>query len=322
MLTKEDTYKKAFENIRKSLSEKQAQRDLMLSAAYKANPRLSEIDMLLSKTGADIAVTALSKGKDGVEQLQKKASALAEEKNMLLKKAQVPEISYNCSICKDTGYASGKICGCVKREAAAVMTAELSREMPLQSCRFDNFDLKYYSDKDGADGQNPRRRMTAVFKLCREYAIGFSPEKSCNLLFMGDAGLGKTHLTLAIVSAVIEKGYMPVYASAGNLFSAIENEKFQSEGKGVYDSVLNCDLLVIDDLGTELATSFTKSVLYNIINTRILIRKPTIINTNLSMKQLEERYTPRVSSRLIGNYEGYKFLGKDIRQQKKLESIR
>ncbi len=321
MITKEATYKKAFQNIKQSLKEKEAKREMLLSALYSSNERLAEIDRELSFIGANIAIAALSNGKSGVEDLQKKSEALTAEKKLILEKAQIPSIEYNCEICKDTGYVSGKICECVKREAAAIMTSELSREMPLDECRFDNFDLKYYPDKDDSEGQNPRRRMTSILKLCREYVIGFSPECSPNLLFMGNAGLGKTHLTLAIVSGVIEKGYIPVYASAENLFSAIELEKFSGEGKGSYESVLNCDLLVIDDLGTEMATSFTKSVLYNIINTRMLSRKPTIINTNLTMKQIEERYTARISSRLIGSYEGQWFIGNDIRQQKRLESI-
>ena len=322
MITKEATYKKAFENIKQSLKEKEAKREMLLAALYKSNNRLTEIDRELSLIGAKIAIAALADGKSGVLDLQKKSEALSIEKKLILEKAQIPEIEFNCEICRDTGYASGKICDCVKREAARVMTKELSREMPLSECRFDNFDLKYYSDKEDSEGQNPRRRMTAILKLCREYVIGFNPEGSANLLFMGDAGLGKTHLTLAMVSGVVEKGYIPVYASAENLFTVIEAEKFSGEGRGSYDSILNCDLLVIDDLGTEMATSFTKSVFYNIINTRMLSRKPTIINTNLTMKQIEERYTARVSSRLIGNYDGYRFIGKDIRQQKKLESMK
>ena len=321
MITKEATYKKAFENIKENHNKIEAEREMMLASAYTSNPRLAEIDRELSRVGANLAIAALSDGKKGVEEMKKISEGLAAEKKAILKKAQVPDISYNCSLCGDTGYTAGKICECVKREAAKVMAEELSREMPLESCRFENFDLKYYSDKESENGQNPRRRMTAIFKLCREYVINFDPEKSENLLFMGESGLGKTHLTLAIVSGIVEKGYLPVYGSAENIFSVIESEKFAGEGRGSYESILNCDLLVIDDLGAEMATSFTKSVLYNLVNTRILTRKPTIINTNLSMKQLEERYTPRISSRLIGNYEGKRFLGRDIRQQKKIENI-
>ncbi len=319
MITKEAAYKKAFENINQSLKEKQAKREIMLNAAYKSNARLSEIDRELAVIGAKLAVDALAYGADTVEKARDKSEALAAEKKLLLKKAQVPEITYNCDICKDSGRVSGKICECVKREAAAVIAEALSREMPLESCRFDNFDLSYYPDATDEKNQNPRRRMTSILNLCRDYVSTFNPQTSKNLLFTGDSGLGKTHLTLSIVSGVIEKGYLPIYGSAENLFSAVEAERFSGEGRGNYDALLNCDLLVIDDLGAEHATAFTKSVLYNFINTRILTGKPTVINTNLTMKQLEERYTPRVSSRLIGNYEGHRFIGRDIRQQKSLE---
>ena len=190
--------------------------------------------------------------------------------------------------------------------------------MPLGDCSFDNFDLKYYSDKTESDGTNAQRRMTAILNLCKDYVENFSQD-SPNLLFSGNAGLGKTHLTMAIVSGVIEKGFLPVYGSAENPFSIVENEKFTGEGRGNYETMLNCDLLVIDDLGAEMATNFTKSVLYNLINTRLLSKRPTIINTNLTMKEIELRYSARISSRLIGHYNGNKFLGADIRQLKLLD---
>lgn len=199
------------------------------------------------------------------------------------------------------------------------MAAELSKEMPLKDSTFKNFDLSYYPEKEDKSGASPKKRMSSILSLCKKYVEDFSPETSKSLLFMGGAGLGKTHLTLAIVSSVIEKGYLPIYGSAENLFSAIANEKFSSEGKGTYEAILNCDLLVIDDLGTEMTTDFTKSALYNIINSRILTAKPTIINTNLSMKEIETKYSERISSRLIGSYEGNRFLGNDIRQQKLLK---
>lgn len=321
MITKEATYKKAFENIKESLNLKTAAFEKAKALAYDNNSRLYEIDSELSVLGAKLVTAALTDGKEGVDALKETSKKLTEEKNAILKSNGVEPIKYSCNACMDTGYIGGKICECVRREAARVMADELSREMPLIDSKFEDFDLKYYSDKTDENGQNPRRRMTAILKLCKEYVLNFDENTKENLLFMGDAGLGKTHLTLAIVSGVIEKGYLPVYGSAENLFSTIEAEKFAGEGRGSYEAILNCDLLVIDDLGAEMATSFTKSVLYNLVNTRILTRKPTIINTNLSMKQIEERYTPRISSRLIGNYEGQKFIGRDIRQQKRLESI-
>ena len=196
--------------------------------------------------------------------------------------------------------------------------AELSKNMPLENCRFENFDLKYYSDKTDTSGDNPRKEMTKILKFCKEYVLNFKPETAENLIFRGSPGLGKTHLTMAMVSGVIEKGYLPVYGSAQNLFSAVESERFSSDKSDALETMLQCDLLVIDDLGTELVTSFTRSVLYNLVNTRILSCKPTIINTNLTMKEIEEKYTARISSRLMGEYDWNKFLGDDIRQQKLL----
>ncbi len=318
MVSKEVTYKAAFENKRNRLKEKERQRDMMLAAAYETNPRLKEIESSLASIGASLAITAISGNTEKLAEMQKKAQLLSVEKQDILKRAQVPEIVYECDICSDTGLVSGKICNCIKKEAGNIMLQQLSREMPIDSCSFDNFSLKYYKDTGEKTATNPKRRMTSILKLCKEYVINFDVENSKNLLFMGNAGLGKTHLTMAIVAGVIEKGYLPVYGSADNLFTRIEEEKFSGEGKGTYDTVLNCDLLVIDDLGTEMVTSFTRSVLYNLVNTRLLSRKPTIINTNLTMKEIAEKYTERIASRLIGEYDCNRFLGDDIRQQKLL----
>mgnify|MGYP002517959556 CR=1 FL=1 len=150
-----------------------------------------------------------------------------------------------------------------------------------------------------------------------EYAKNFTVN-SKGLLMRGETGLGKTHLSLAIAGEVIKKGYLPVYGPAENLFTTIEKERFSGFGaeSDSYNSMISCDLLVIDDLGAEFMTSFSKSILYNLVNTRILAKKPTIINTNLSMKEIEKFYSPRISSRLIGSYDARKFLGNDIRQQK------
>jgi len=312
MITKESTYAKAFEIKKQALNEKLKKRQMMLSATYASDKRLLEIDNELSSLGARLALTALSGDTKALESIKTKSQMLNLEKESIFKKADVCDIVFDCPLCSDTGYINGKVCDCVKKIANGIAIKELSAQMPIDECKFENFDLNYYSDK----GENPRRRMTSILKLCKEYVINFNPQTSPNLLFMGGTGLGKTHLTLAIVSGIIEKGYMAVYGPAENLFSSIEREKFYGENKGSYDQMLGCDLLVIDDLGTELATSFTKSALYNLINTRLLTKKPTIINTNLSIKEIESIYSPRIASRLIGNFNANKFLGEDIRQQK------
>ncbi len=318
MFNKEAAFKTALEFKKEALKEKEKQYNMMLSAAYSANERLYEIDRQHTAIGAKLVTAALNGG--NIEELKAISKSLSAEKEEILKRAEVKKISYDCLLCNDTGYVGSKLCDCVKRLASGIMTAELSRMMPLEASGFDNFNLNYYSDKDNGEG-NPRRRMTAIFKVCNEYALGFNPQKSHNLLFLGSAGLGKTHLTLAIVSALLDKGFVPIYGSAENLFRQIEKEKFGSEDNGAYDAMIECDLLVIDDLGAEMATAFTKSALYNLVNSRILSGKPTIINTNLSMKEIETRYTARISSRLIGNFDAYKFIGEDIRQQKAVERL-
>lgn len=318
MIIKEDIYKKAFEAKKNALREKQTLREVAAAAAYNAEPRLAEIDRSLSAIGASLAIAALSGG--DVTDLKKQSEALSREKRVLLDKFGVQDIRYDCPLCSDTGYVGGKICGCVKRLVSAFIAEEMSEEMPLGTSRFDNFDLKYYPDKDTKEG-NPRRIMTAILKVCREYALKFDPKTSGNLLFMGGAGLGKTHLTLALAGEVIERGFIPVYGAAENLFSQIEKEKFTGENRGAYDAMIKSDLFVIDDLGAEMATSFSKSALYNLVNTRLLANRPMIINTNLTMKEIETRYTPRISSRLIGSFDAYKFIGPDIRQQKAVEKM-
>lgn len=317
MITKEVTYKKAFQNKTQRTKAKNSEYEQKLNVAYSIEPRLKEIDSSLSQIGSTLAITALSGDMEKLDLLKKQSLSLGKEKEKLLKKSGVKPMEFECEICSDTGFVSGKICECIKKEAAYIAMNDLSAEMPLGNCRFENFDLKYYPEKN-ENGENPKRRITAIFKLCKEYALTFNPKTSKNLLFMGSSGLGKTHLTLAIVREVIEKGYLPIYGSAENLFSLIEAEKFSGEGKGTYEAMLNCDLLVIDDLGAEMVTSFTKSVLYNLVNTRILNRRPTVINTNLSMKEIEDKYTARIASRFLGEYETNRFLGVDIRQQKLL----
>lgn len=311
MITKETTYNKALQIKKEILKKKLAQREILISMAYSKNKELQAIDNRLASLGANLAITAISGDAEKLERLKLNSIELAERKNVILKENMVEDVAYDCPLCSDTGYVNGKICECVKAIANKIAINDFNERMPIDECTFENFDLDYYKDDN-----NYLRRMTSILKLCKNYVSSFNPNTSENLLFLGGPGLGKTHLTLAIVSGVIKKGYLPVYGPAENLFSVIEKEKFQGENTGSYEYMQSCDLLVIDDLGTEMVTSFTKSVLYNLINTRILSKKPTIINTNLSLKEIEELYSPRITSRLIGNYNANMFLGNDIRQQK------
>lgn len=282
---------------------------------YDKEPLLRELDLRLNSIGANLAITALSGNTMKLEQLKAQSLEISEKKQALIKKAGLNEPEFNCPVCEDTGFINGKFCDCVKQRATAIIARELSSKLPIESSTFQNFDLSLYSETV-ENGVSPRKRMEQIFKLCRNYADNFGPN-SKNLLFTGGSGLGKTHLSLAIVGQVASQGFDVIYSPAQRLFDAIEKEHFSYTGKENYlDSVLSCDLLVIDDLGTEFTNSFNQSLIYNIINSRILSKKPTIISTNLSFEEIEERYTSRIYSRFLGNYELKIFLGIDIRQQK------
>lgn len=315
MFRKNDSIKAALELKKKNLEEKKRLHNSQLNSIYEQNSELQNIDRELAAKGASIALTALSGDLAELERLQNQITELSSKKKAIINATPISEIKYDCEKCQDTGYIGGKICSCVKELAKRITFEHLSKEMPLLECNFNNFNLNYYPNVTGDDGINPYIKMTTMLKLCRDYAADFSLEAP-SLLFLGGVGLGKTHLTLAIVSEIIEKGYDVIYGSAYNLLSAVEKEHFSKEDGESYEAMLEADLLVIDDLGTEFTSPYTLSVLYNLINSRLLSKKPTIINTNLTFPEIEKRYTPRIASRLIGCYTVKKFSGPDIRQLK------
>ncbi len=313
MIKKQEVYSAAFALKKEALDRKKAEYELAKGKLYQASPQLSEIDMRLTGLSRRLALAAIAGDKNEFSLLQQEMTELSEQKKDIIEKADIKPIEYDCPHCRDTGYTDdGHICECIKSLTTAIACEWLSKEMPLNECSFESFNLNFYPTADDA-----RKKMTAILKLCREYAIAFSPQTSPNLLFMGETGLGKTHLTLAIVSEVLKKGYDCIYGSAFNLLTAVEKEHF-GQGGDSYEALLSCDLLVIDDLGTEFVSPFTVTTLYGIINTRILSKKPTIINTNLTMADIKKKYTDRIASRLIGCYEARKFVGNDIRQIKKI----
>ena len=310
---------KAVEMISSAYKKRMAEYDAALSIVRREVPVLSELEARLAKNGAKAALAALSGDTNSLKALQSESLELLAQKEEIVKSAGIIKPEPCCSICGDTGYKDAAYCSCVKALAKELTIKSLSQNMPIENCRFDTFDLKYYPDKPNSDGVVPRKVMTTILKTAKEYCIGFG-KNSKSLLFMGGVGLGKTHISLSIVAEIIEKGFNVVYGTAQNIFSGVEKEHFSYSGETPYlDSLLSSDLLVIDDLGTEFGTTFTQSAFYNIVNTRILSGLPTIINTNLSFKELEERYTPRITSRFIGSYEMITFFGNDIRLKKMLD---
>ncbi|MBQ7689383.1 MAG: ATP-binding protein [Clostridia bacterium] len=257
-----------------------------------------------------------------LEEQKKRNFRAQQEIALLLKKNGLPadylEIKWTCGVCEDTGVVNGRLCDCHIDLLKKLAFEEAGRKSPLKFSRFSDFDLSYYDDAYKPEYKcSARERMETVFRFCKDYAADFDLS-SPNILMCGETGLGKTHLSLAIAGEVIEKGYHVLYNSAQNIFNELQKERFgKTDTNGQYEAmVLECDLLVVDDLGVEFSTPFTNAALYNIINTRLNTSLPTIISTNLNLKELEERYTRRVSSRLIGDYAALLFFGSDIRQKK------
>ncbi len=314
-----ETYSKALKIITENARKRESLYNSELEKVYSNIPELQKIDTVLGKIGSKAAVAALSGDFSGLEVLKEESVTLTKRKEQILRDAELEKPESNCKLCSDTGYTNGKLCECVKALAKQITFEDLSKQMPITNQKFENFDLKFYSNTPDKNGVVPRKVMTGILKMAKEYCINFG-ENSKSLLFMGNTGLGKTHLSLAIVSEMVDRGFGIIYGSAQNLFSEVEKEHFSYSGTNdKMEALLDVDLLVIDDLGTEFSTSFTQSVFYNIVNTRILNRKATIINTNLTFAEIEQRYTPRISSRFLGNYELIKFFGTDIRQQKALQ---
>lgn len=208
------------------------------------------------------------------------------------------------------------MCSCLQELCRQEQEKDLSTLLETGPADFSAFSLQYYSPRiDPAYGISPRESMQIVFDEARSWAENFS-EDSASLLFSGGTGLGKTSLSACIAKSVSEKGYSIVYDTAVHMFSAFEAEKFRTSQEsltGGTEKYFQCDLLIVDDLGTEMTTQFTISVLYTVVNTRLMNRRPAIISTNLKMDEIQRRYTPQIVSRLEGAYRTLPFVGSDIR---------
>ena len=290
---------------------------------YKRFPHAADIEKQLSSTAICAARAVLSGSNSAYElsKLRDKISALREELKSILQSVNLPqdylEVRHVCHKCDDEGFVDGIMCTCMKDMLKKVAYERLNKMSPLELSSFENFSLDYYPDMPGETAENsPRKRMELILNFCIRYAQGFK-KNSPSLLLSGSTGLGKTHLSLAIARSVIDQGFGVIYDSAQNIVSKIEKEKFSNHNssEGSERHYIDCDLLIIDDLGTEYVTSFSSSAIYNIINSRIMMNKPTVISTNLSMRELEKNYTQRMVSRIIGNNIRLEFLGADIRQR-------
>lgn len=287
-------------------------------------PQLEEIQRQLSQIGLNISKVFLNEKdkREGIERLMNESLALQEKKKDLLIShgydENALEVKYTCPVCKDTGFVKNRRCKCHTELLKDIEREELQKLAPLSDCTFDSFDVNYYPDEAMENGISPRNKAEKIKRSCSKYAANFSTD-SANILFMGSTGLGKTHLSLAIANVVINKGYSVVYGTAQNILSDLENEHFGREEsvRHYYESaILSCDLLILDDLGTEFKNSYTVACLFNIINSRLSSKLPTIISTNFGFDELEEKYDQRITSRITGEYKPLILVGNDIRYLK------
>ena len=296
-----------------------------LAAAERAEARrtaladkidgLREIDGALSATAARIFGAAFA-GKEGladrIAKIKRETEELRAARAALLEAHGYPadytDVHYDCEKCRDLGFVETRMCECFKRALVlrGYETSGLGALIGKQT--FDNYSLDYFRGED-------RERMRQNFTRIQSYAESFS-RNSDSLLLMGGTGLGKTHLSSALAKVVIDRGFDVLYTSVLNMIAEFEKAKFRGEQDDT-DRYFSAELLIVDDLGTELGGSFTESCLYNVIDTRICKGLPTVISTNLTAAQLSERYTGRLFSRLLGVYKPLLFCGRDVRFEKK-----
>ena len=314
-----EVVRKARERLAQARDERERENREHLRIAYDQQPRLREIDRQLRMTMAQAARAVFAGG--DAERLMNEAKeanlALQREREWIIEEQFEPgflDESPICPTCSGLGYVGSTMCDCL----AELCRQEQKKELTFLSAgreSFDQFRLDYYSDRvDPHAGFSPRSMMEKTYQNCRRYAMGFTM-KAGNLLFSGNTGLGKTFLSACIARSVADQGFSVVYESAGHLFSALEKARFENneENRRAAAKYRECDLLILDDLGTELPGQFVTAALYSLVNVRLLENKPTIISTNLSEEELVRRYNPQIASRLRGSYRRMAFVGDDIR---------
>lgn len=306
--------------LEQRVADKKSRHRQDLEAVYARVPRIREIDILLRQSMATVALTVFEEGGDiraAMEKVKEDNLKLQQERKALLEENFQPDFLDEtpvCEICGGSGYVGSAMCSCLK----ALCSQEQMKELRQLTCgyeTFSSFRLDYYPEQiDRTYGASPRAIMERNFRYCKQYAENFC-EGAGNLLFVGGTGLGKTFLSACIANAVTEKGYSVAYESAPQLFTKLERNRFNpnDQTREEAERFSNCDLLIIDDLGTEMPSSFITAALYSLVNERLLAGKPILISTNLNADEVAKRYSPQIASRLVGEFKGLTFVGQDIR---------
>lgn len=314
-------YQKAEGELRNRREQAERLADMRRKEFISKNPELLDIENEMKNAALEVIRSVGANGSSvDISTVAARNLGAQKAKKELIKNAGYPEdyldIPYSCKLCNDSGIYNGKLCQCHLQLLQQLSVGELACSPMLASSTFDTFDIKYYSAiKDRDLGYSPKDYMRGCLAMLKDYAENFTP-RSGSFFFSGGTGLGKTHLALAVLNKVTQRGYSVYYTSAGSLIKQMEKERFGRSNESVEEEVFKSDLIIIDDLGAEFSTAFAQAAVNEIINNAILSGKAMIIISNLDVDALEERYGQRVVSRL-NSFEVIDFVGEDIRQLKK-----
>ena len=300
---------------------------------FAAVPKIKTLEDEMISLAAESGRRALFGDESSLTELKEKTSALKSRQIELLTLNGYPsdylELHYRCKKCKDTGFIGNEKCNCFKQAIADLIYDTSNLKQTLVQENFKNFSFQYYSDDyvDETTGLSPLSNMQKIVAVCKSYIRHFKNQHD-NLLLTGNTGVGKTYLANCIAKELLDRGNTVIYLTAFRLFDILEKNKFGKNEEDThlaanqFEYILDCDLLIIDDLGTELNNAFTSSQLYLIINERLLRQKSTIISTNLSLENLNTNYSERVYSRIISSYAICRIFGEDIRLHKAINNIK
>ncbi|MBQ8519377.1 MAG: ATP-binding protein [Agathobacter sp.] len=296
-----------------------------LNEVYAKVPQLKSINDTIASLSVEAARKKLEDDNLSYNLLKKKIEDLRNEKKNLLLASGFDEDSfepiYTCADCRDTGYINGEKCHCFKQEVINVVYSQSNIKNILSRENFNSFSFEYYSDEEinPTTGLSSLDTAKRAVDECKHFIEDFD-NKPKNLFFYGNTGVGKTFLSNCVAKELLEKGYSVIYFTAFQLFDILSKGVFDRDADAIaaHQNIFDCDLLIIDDLGTEFANSFTTSQLFLCVNERLLRHKSTIISTNLNLNQMIDMYSERTWSRISSNYTLIKLFGDDIRIQKKL----
>jgi DNA replication protein DnaC len=294
---------------------------------YQVIPEIKSIDEQISRTSIELSKALILNNTDQettIKQIKEKNLELSMKKIELLHmhgfSKDYLQKTYDCPKCEDTGYIKNEKCQCFKQAIIDLAYEQSNIKTILEEENFNTFSFEFYSDEVNPEyGVSPRKNIRNIYHHCQEFVQNFAHNKQ-NMIFYGNAGVGKSFLSNCIAKAILDKGFIVIYLTAFQLFEVFEKHKFNKANNEIYEDlvedIFNCDLLIIDDLGTEFNTSLTGPQLFNCLNTRLLNKKSTIISTNLTPSQWSKQYSTRIVSRIFGYYEPLNIFGEDIRIKK------